>query len=34
LTFDELYERACFIADGTKIKQGVTTVLEEDDLPF
>jgi hypothetical protein len=34
LTFDELYERACFIAEGEKIKNIVTADLEEDDLPF
>lgn len=34
LTFDELYERACFIAEGEKIKRVISTVEEDDDLPF
>jgi hypothetical protein len=34
LTFDELYERACFIAEGKKSKQLKSTVAENDDLPF
>lgn len=34
LTFDELYERACFIAEGEKIKRVIKPTLEDDDLPF
>lgn len=34
LTFDELHERACFIAEGEKIKQAVSAVIKDDDLPF
>ena len=34
LTFDELYERACFIASGEKIKRVISTVVDDDDLPF
>lgn len=32
LTFDELFERACFIAEGKK--EPDITILEEDNLPF
>lgn len=34
LTFDELYKRSCFIAEGEKSKRNISTVLEDDGLPF
>ena len=36
LTFDELYERACFIVEGEKVKSKTEIIFEEitDDLPF
>ncbi|MBL0078427.1 MAG: DUF4263 domain-containing protein [Bacteroidetes bacterium] len=34
LTFDELYERACFIAEGEKSKRIISTIVDDDDFPF
>ena len=34
LTFDELYERACFIVEGEKNRKEITPIAEDDDLPF
>ncbi len=34
ITFDELYERACFIVEGEKVKQKTIDIDENDDLTF
>ena len=34
LTFDELYERACFIAEGEKSKRITSTIVDDDNFPF
>jgi hypothetical protein len=34
ITFDELYERACFIVEGEKVKQKTIDIDENDDLIF
>ncbi|MBK9353557.1 MAG: DUF4263 domain-containing protein [Bacteroidetes bacterium] len=34
LTFDELYERACFIAEGEKSKRIISTIVDDDDFTF
>lgn len=34
MTFDELYERACFIVEGEKAKKAIKGIIEDDELPF